>query len=72
MEALVTRQMDALQELTLSKDPKTILSATKQLKDLAREFRLDGHENTLRPIVKKILVKYCSEIMLLPKDERGE
>lgn len=70
METVLDRELTALHTMSKSDNPQLVLKAVKGIKDLAQTFRLDGHETTLRPSIKRILLKYCDSVMRLPKTER--
>ena len=72
IETVLNRELQALNDMTLSKDPQTVLKAGKELRLLQENFKLAGNETSLRPAVKLALQKYCMDVIKLPKDEREE
>jgi len=70
LETVLNRELAALNKMTLSENPKDVLAAAKAIKDLAQTFKIGGHETNLRKSVKVVLLKYCSEVIRLPRKER--
>ena len=68
IETVISRELTALNAMTLSEDPKLVLAAAKAIKDLAQTFKIGGHETNLRKSVRAVLLKYCDEVIRLPKE----